>query len=95
MLTAALKALKDLSIYTLSYLIIISLFKNQLLFFCHSKYVLGDVLDNYVQKFEKNTLSCLIIKGLFINKNWYRSTLTATVTCNRYYLLSCGAGAAL
>ena len=52
MLIAALKAWKDLSMYTLSYLIIISLFKNQ--FFCHSKYILGDVLDNYVQKFEIN-----------------------------------------
>ena len=52
MLIAALKAWKDPSIYTLSYLIIISLFKN-LFFFCHSKCFLGDVLDNYVQKFEK------------------------------------------
>ena len=37
MLIAALKAWKDLSIYTISYLII----------------CLGDVLDNYVQNFEK------------------------------------------
>ena len=37
-------------IITLSYLIIISLF----IFFCYSKYILGDLLDNFVQRYEKN-----------------------------------------
>ena len=46
MLKATLKAWKDLdlSIYTLSYLIIIYLFKNNF-----------SSLDNYVQKFEKKS----------------------------------------
>ena len=48
MLIAALKAWKDLSTYTL--------FENHFPFqksvFRHSKYILGDKLDNYVQKFE-------------------------------------------
>ena len=69
MLKAALKAWKDLSMYTLPYLIIISLFKNQLffffvLFFCHSKYILGDVLDNYVQNFENISFAKKCISAL-------------------------------
>ena len=51
MLTAASKAWKHLPMYALSYLIIIPMFKNQ--FFCYSKYILGDVLDKYVQKFNR------------------------------------------
>ena len=54
MLIAALKAWKDLLIYTLSYLIIIFLFKNQFLSFCHSKYILGDSINKHVKKLEKN-----------------------------------------
>ena len=50
MLILALKAWKDLSVYTLPNLIIISLFKNH---FCHFKYILGDVLDKHVQKYER------------------------------------------
>ena len=54
MLIAALKAWKDLSIYTCTYII---LFDNHFPFqtsvFCLSRYILGDVLDNYAQKLKK------------------------------------------
>ena len=61
MLIAALKAWKDLIIYTLSYKIIISLFK---ISFCHSKYILGDVQDNYVQKLEKKNF--FFVENVFL-----------------------------
>ena len=55
---SSFKSVERPSIYTLSYLIIISLFKNH---FCHSKYIFGDVLDNCIQKFEE--------KSFFAKKN--------------------------
>ena len=45
---------KDLSIYILSSLIIILFSK---ISFCYSKYIHGDALDKYVQKFEKKIFS--------------------------------------
>ena len=35
-------------------------------FFCHSKYILGDVLDNYVQNFEKIFVFFFLQKNVFL-----------------------------